>query len=667
MKKMWIKNLLLVFSVTLFFCICDSSGCLASNTRMLLTKTKKTNQAIIVLYHKSSPIVKFAAEELKKYLNQIASGSFNCLERDQAFRLHQIEGPKILLVSSESIPPWFEGIDTSMVPLTGAPDLFVIKTFDSNATAPKNIDTLLIAGATDRALLFGVYDFLERLGCRWLGPGEEHVPKVEYIKISPLDISEAPGMKLRTLVMLEPRIPLDQYVDWHAKMKMNVCWPAEYEPEWGTEGRGSYTRDVSEESMKKNAIPEMIKRGLNIYWGEHIISGSHPVLFPVKKYTKSNPEYFAMLKGIRLDPNQGYKARNNLCYSNPQVIPILQEETVKFLRNHPWIKVLLIWPNEASWCDCPPCRAMESNPDQSRSATYYMMIKAVSTAVSRQLPGRKIMFAHLYNFTHLPVNRKGEVLTDLLPPTDATIAQIDLTGQCIRHPFNDPDCRRHNMIKGTMDEWKSYGYETICYTYYWQGSYMKGMPIGIAHKISQDVNYVKSLGMNGMSPGVGAYNGQDDWNFNVLNFYVYAKAMWNPDIDVDATIKDFCRYYYGPAAEPMDKFWKLIEQSWSNFGLHPDFIPDDEKLAANPRHFHGRWKKSMNIKWLIPNHRVFEQLDNYLHEARHMAASAYNPPPMKLYGKTYAEYMPYVTRIQLLERFISFWPTSPWTSDGRAK
>ena len=199
------------------------------------------------------------------------------------------------------------------------------------------------------------------------------------------------------------------------------------------------------------------------------------------------------------------------------------------------------------------------------------------------------------------------------------------------------------------------------YSYYWHGSFMKGMPIGIMHKIAEDIKHVRSLDMDGFLPGVGLYSGSD-WAFNTINFYIYGKAMWNPNLDVDATIKDFCKYYYGPAAELMEKFWLLMEQSWSNFGLHPDFIPEDEKLAADPRHFHGRWRRSMNIRWLIPNRQVFDKLDKYLHEARYLAAEAYNPPPMKLYRKTYAEHMPYVARIQLLERFLSLWPTSPWSS-----
>ena len=48
--------------------------------------------------------------------------------------------------------------------------------------------------------------------------------------------------------------------------------------------------------------------------------------------------------------------------------------------------------------------------------------------------------------------------------------------------------------------------------------------------------------------------------FVALNYYVYAKAAWNPGVDVDETVSDYIKWYYGPAAEPMAEVWDLIER-----------------------------------------------------------------------------------------------------------
>ena len=65
-----------------------------------------------------------------------------------------------------------------MVPNSELPaedsDTFITRTADN---------TLVIAGGNERAVLYGVYDILERVGCRWYGPGEEYVPKIKQLKV----------------------------------------------------------------------------------------------------------------------------------------------------------------------------------------------------------------------------------------------------------------------------------------------------------------------------------------------------------------------------------------------------------------------------------------------------------------------------------------------------
>jgi len=47
-----------------------------------------------------------------------------------------------------------------------------------------------------------------------------------------------------------------------------------------------------------------------------------------------------------------------------------------------------------------------------------------------------------------------------------------------------------------------------------------------------------------------------------LNHYLRAQLMWNPKTDVDAQLAQFYPAFYGPAAEPMSKYWGAIYQAW---------------------------------------------------------------------------------------------------------
>ena len=45
-----------------------------------------------------------------------------------------------------------------------------------------------------------------------------------------------------------------------------------------------------------------------------------------------------------------------------------------------------------------------------------------------------------------------------------------------------------------------------------------------------------------------------------LNMVAFARLAWNPDLELDAILADFCRGYYGKASEPMIAYWNLMEE-----------------------------------------------------------------------------------------------------------
>ena len=138
-------------------------------------------------------------------------------------------------------------------------------------------------------MLFGVYELLTRLGCRFFGPLEENVPVLEDAELSipAMEVSESPTMKWRGLELIAGADPA--VVDWMAKVKLNVGWPERY--------RTNPDLSVSPASMKESAVPEMKQRGMTIFWGGHVI----PILFSTEKYS-DHPQYFAQIGKKRLDP-----------------------------------------------------------------------------------------------------------------------------------------------------------------------------------------------------------------------------------------------------------------------------------------------------------------------------------------------------------------------------
>ncbi len=614
--------------------------------KLVLTKANVKPNAVILISAKANKTVHFAADELKKYLDQITTSNgviksskellFNIEIIDQDKPFESVKSKvKIVLTSGSSFDPSFNQIISKEMLPSDESDSFIITTLDSETFPPDVNDTLLIAGGSERALLFGVYDFLERMGCRWFGPREEFVPQLKSLEVPPMNITESPILKWRVLELIAGGDAAT--VDWMAKIKLNGCWPEKYSP--------NKDMTVSQDSMKWAAVSNMIERGLTVFWGGHIL----PILFSPETY-KDHPEYFAQIKGKRLDPSVAYQSRAQLCTSNPDVMRILCENTIKFLRNHHWVDTLIIWGNDTNvWCECDKCRTLEPDYEREspfggldRSATYCRMIKIVSEAVQHELPKRNIGFNHYYNLEDIPRDKAGNVLKTVLPDK-SVLSCVDAYRQCDRHPFSDPNCPRGGKrIEPIAKMWAPYYEDSVSWSYYWSYNFQHGMPISMVHKIPDDFRFVKSLGINGVVDNVSLQPNSLKWYYNRLNFYIYGKASWNPDLDVNSVVSDFIEHYYGPAAEPMAKAWILLEQATTKFNLHPDFMTEDGSYRS-VREIHG-WMRDAGVRKLIPNRRVFDQLMQYFKEATELVAAKTNQP--------------YRFRIALLKSKIAEWNPS---------
>jgi hypothetical protein len=596
-------------------------------------QTGEQDRVAIVVPKRAGATLVFAARELQKYLDKIAGVRCNVVDDSM-----NVSEPWIALSSPQSPNEQLsKQLGSDKLP-AAVSDEYLLKGDNQQ---------LAIAGGSDRAILFGVYDLLERFGCRWFGPLEEHVPQILKFKLPVIDTSSAPVMTWRGLQLIAGSNPA--VVDWMAKAKLNVAWPEKYAP--------NHDLTASSIQLKAAAVPEMIERGMTIFWGGHIL----PILFPAERYT-DHPEYFAQIRGKRLDPAlEDVQARWQLCTSNPEVTRILIDNTITFLKNHSWIEVLFLWANDTTqWCECDNCRQLEQQPDKptaygglNRSATYCRLIKLVNEGVQAALPGRRLAFNHYYNLEDLP-----EDLT--LLPARTALSAVDDYRQCSRHAIADADCPKGKRIEPLARAWGPHYENTINWTYYWAWNFMKGLPFARTEKIVQDLRLLRSLGFRGNVDNVTLTPAQmemyDDrpglfitehWRYNLLDFHIYAKACWNPNLEPKSAVADFIENYYGPAAVPMARFWKRLEGMIRAIDRTDEFAVDEAQLGR-PEQIHG-WLK--NIRNLIPNRACWDSMESDLREARHLAARGYQQPLA-------ARYMPYVERIQLLERAVDVWDST---------
>ena len=235
--------------------------------------------ARIVVPDDATTAEQFAAEELQSYLLQI-SGAELPIEPESAIG----KGAR-LLVGATSFG------EQAMQSLSDEdPETFVVRRLG---------DDLLLAGLTERATLYAVYDYLEDdLHCRWLGPGPdwEEVPTMSKVGVRTAERTESPAMKyrfLRMTVVAEPGSWDDYAMSWAVKRKINVIlgWPP-------------------------TEVPEQIslRGGLRAWMTPHLAIGN---LLPPSEHFADHPEWYALVDGRRR--NYG-DFRTQLCTTDPEVV-----------------------------------------------------------------------------------------------------------------------------------------------------------------------------------------------------------------------------------------------------------------------------------------------------------------------------------------------------------
>ncbi len=141
--------------------------------------------------------------------------------------------------------------------------------------------------------MYGVYTFLERLGCRWFTPDVSRIPKLRTIEIPALDERQKPAFEYREVYIREA---FDK--DWAARNKTN----------------GNFTALDASTGGKVEYFPFV---------------HSFYSLVPPQKYFASHPEYFALVDGAR----RGAQAQ--LCLTNPEVLQLAVARVREWIRDHP--------------------------------------------------------------------------------------------------------------------------------------------------------------------------------------------------------------------------------------------------------------------------------------------------------------------------------------------
>ncbi len=412
-------------------------------------------------------------------------------------------------------------------------------------------ETLYICGGSPRGTLYGVYGFLESLGCRFFSADTEVVPHLDTVAVAPdTNIASKPAFEYRDLFWANV---YDE--DISAKLGLN-----------GALMSGEYGRQLSE------------KVGGGIaYAGPHFV---HTFAFIMTKETHfaAHPEYFSEINGVRTAEH----LYSQLCMTNDEVLEIVIRHVKGWLRANPEAKIVSVSQNDSyvieSYCTCKNCKAI-IDEEGSPAGPLLRFVNKVAEAIEEEFPDVYVdTLAYQYSLTPPKVTKAR----------DNVVVRF-CTGACLAHPISE--CEQNAGIKQMVLDWK----EVCPRLYIWDYT------TNFAHYLCPTPN-LNSLQGNAQFfyendvIGVfeqGVYNTTGkDGEFGDLRAYLMAKLLWDPYADVETLTREFMNAYYGEAAPYIRDYLDYMHLLYKDNHLRINLDPASfyaylrrDKVA----HFDAQW------------------------------------------------------------------------------
>lgn len=492
-------------------------------------------KAEIVIPAQPKTSVKFAAEELKHYLDKITGGDFRITSQPTAavkIRLGQSPEAEAAGLKPETLKR-----DGFFISATGN-DIFIVGV--DNPVATKANLFHLFYDEQQRATLLGVYEFLEQLGVRWPAPGPDHelVPTCATLKV-PEGLRKAePFFRDRQLpnfwdfmkVFPDAKAYSSNVNDiylWGLRMKLS--------------GRDMVPGCHTERSLKLEEL-----------WGKE-------------------SEQAALINGKR-NPNYS-------CWTDPAVAALWKKAADSYFSGKgpadaglPHLKPYLhsLWPNpfisedefmidpmdHYAGCDgrcrCQRCNEFrEKFPCEDDSELLWAMIADVAASIKAKHPGKFI--------TTLVYPPKMKLPTHVKIPDNVRVRV------CIHGPGVMPTPNRMKSELDLVRSWSNAlgGNKPPLWTYQCEATHnrrLAGVPETYPHLVGEFLklcrNDIAGMYFQQMAPSQTYRN---------LDAYITARLLWDPDRSVDEEMADYFKSYYGPAAEPAQKLFKRFEDNWITF------------------------------------------------------------------------------------------------------
>lgn len=509
-------------------------------------------KAVIVLPSKPSRAAREGAKILAEHIEQISGARLKVLKEDEISQAKVVDGR--IEASGKSVAEVFI--------LVGESELARQLGATSEGLGPGGIlirtigNALVLLGPDDATpsdpagSRYAVTTFLEQeLSCRYLWPGESGkvVPEQKTIEIGQVNVRFTPMLKQRNI----------RWSGYSSRIQEGL-------------DRLGFTREdflMAREKATRTDAESSDWMGWHRMGGTLSLKTGDGTILPAEtwdRFLREHPEWFAMqLDGSRyFDPSW---ERPRLCKSNPALIEAIAQEKIKELNANPGQKSVSLMTQDggakAGFCMCDECKKLD--PPEGRPTRIWTYDHKSQRRYSFDYVSLTDRMVHFYNAI---AEKVAKVYPDVLftgqaysvyraPPVRQKL-HPNIVIRFVHSPahYANDEVRREGMAD--WDAWT----DMASIIYYRPNSLLWGRNEAIlgvyVHKLDEDFHHIA----HNKCVGTDFDSCIHHWATQGLNYYVLAKLHWNPDLDVDEIIDDYCRCGFQEASKEIKQYFARIEQ-----------------------------------------------------------------------------------------------------------
>ncbi|MBN2296806.1 MAG: DUF4838 domain-containing protein [Pirellulales bacterium] len=514
----------------------------------------------------------FAACELQRILRKMTGrpDDFTIVDDNRCpakGELILIGGPESNVVSRRMAAGL--GIDARQLGGLGR-DGYFIKTTDL-----ENRRVTIVAGGSRSGTLYGVYDMLHRLGCRWfaLGGKNEQIPDAKW---NPrFNVSEKPSFDTRGFYIFEKRGNKNIWL-WMARNRLNewsvkvdnppllhklgillTCGSHDAQQLFlGPESRYPYNHAKFDKDQDKPADPYPIS---DEYQGDANADGK-------LSYFEAHPEWYALVNGKRIPGIGGRDGMfgTNFCTSNQHACDEFMKNYVDAMVDgiYRGAKIVNFWTLDVGkWCSCQKCKALGEPTDRN-----LLLVHRLDREIKKEQADGRLPYSIQIRFL---------AYADVIdPPTRPLPADFDYK-TCIAtfypirrsYVFNfDSSISPSNSVyrrqlEGWMTDPDRHYRGQLEIGEYYNVSRFKCLPIVFMHTMENDIPYYYSVGARHFQY---MHVTTGNWGNKALTNYQMARQLWEVKADCEVLWEDYFSRRYGPLATQMRVFYETLEKMLAN-------------------------------------------------------------------------------------------------------